>query len=108
MSFASLADPEEVRRALLTALATLKCKAIHTAAFLEAGVCESCTSWANGGAAKTVARWLFLAAGARGHFDKGGRWQVQASASQYRQVGIWLEQLEQLSRGEDPENRSAA
>lgn len=103
MTGATLADPEQVRRALLASLAAIRCKCLHTQRFVERGVCRACETWANAGAAKTVARWIFRAAGCRTRIAADGRWTVQASADQYDQVGRQLEQLARLAQGEDPD-----
>ena len=108
---ATVADPEQVQRALVQSLARIRCCCLHPKR-AHAGVnttdghppaCTDCHGWA-AIRARHIARWFFLAAGARGRLDAGGRWQVQASADQYAQVGIWLEQLERLATGKDPEH----
>ena len=102
---ATVADANEVRRALVTSLAAIRCKCLHAGpkGFALRGLaCGDCQAWATTHA-KFVARWLFRAAGARTRNDPDGRWTAQASADQYDQIGAWLEQLERLARGQDPD-----
>lgn len=43
---ATLADADEVRRALVTSVAAIRCKCLHAAAYLRRGTCTDCHGWA--------------------------------------------------------------